>query len=284
MKEIPVRTKKKGKESTFQDVFGIKNHQKLANDKPLMHLLHRHDFYFILMLSKGSGQHQIDFVSYPVKNYSVFFIKPGQIHELKLDAGYEGYIINFEPEAFSNIDRQKIQLLNRVSNHNHYQFNDQQFPQLNHLAEEILSEYHAKNTGYDTVIKSYMNILFTTLLRNIDQTRPAAISPYNQERFEELQALIENHFTEHKTTSFYAEKMNLSDYQLNTITKQTVNKTCSKIAGERVILEAKRYLLSTSNQVNQIAFYLGYEDVSYFIRQFKKQTGHTPEAFRKNYK
>ncbi|HRW99910.1 MAG TPA: AraC family transcriptional regulator [Cyclobacteriaceae bacterium] len=51
-----------------------------------------------------------------------------------------------------------------------------------------------------------------------------------------------------------------------------------------MLLEAKRYLLATSNQVNQIAFQLGYEDVSYFIRFFKKLTGNTPEAFRKNFR
>jgi AraC family transcriptional activator of pobA len=51
-----------------------------------------------------------------------------------------------------------------------------------------------------------------------------------------------------------------------------------------VILEAKRCLLATSNQVNQTAYRLGYEDVSYFIRFFKKQTGYSPEAFRNSFR
>ncbi|NQX56713.1 helix-turn-helix domain-containing protein [Pedobacter panaciterrae] len=48
---------------------------------------------------------------------------------------------------------------------------------------------------------------------------------------------------------------------------------------EYIILEAKRQLLATSSQVSQIACYLGYEDISYFIRFFKKHTGTSPEAF-----
>ncbi|HEX8279287.1 MAG TPA: helix-turn-helix domain-containing protein [Segetibacter sp.] len=36
--------------------------------------------------------------------------------------------------------------------------------------------------------------------------------------------------------------------------------------------------------MNQIADHLGYEDVSYFIRFFKKHTGYSPEAFRYNYR
>ncbi len=74
--------------------------------------------------------------------------------------------------------------------------------------------------------------------------------------------------------------MNLSAYQLNEITKVAVGKTPSELINEQIILEAKRYLLATPNQVKDIADHLGYEDVSYFIRFFKKHTGHSPEAFR----
>ncbi|WP_409994868.1 helix-turn-helix domain-containing protein [Chitinophaga pinensis] len=49
-----------------------------------------------------------------------------------------------------------------------------------------------------------------------------------------------------------------------------------------MILEARRQLRATTEQINNIAFRLGYEDVSYFIRFFKKHTGYTPDAFRQN--
>ena len=84
--------------------------------------------------------------------------------------------------------------------------------------------------------------------------------------------------------SKYAEMLHLSNYQLNAITKTTLNKTASELINEYMILEAKRNLLATSNLVNQIADDLGHEDVSYFIRFFKKHTGYSPEAFRQNFK
>lgn len=49
------------------------------------------------------------------------------------------------------------------------------------------------------------------------------------------------------------------------------------------ILEAKKYLLTTQYQVKDIADLPGYEDVSYFIRFFKKHTGYSPGAFRQNF-
>jgi AraC family transcriptional regulator, transcriptional activator of pobA len=63
-----------------------------------------------------------------------------------------------------------------------------------------------------------------------------------------------------------------------------LGKTAADLIDDHILLESKRYLLASSNQVNQIAYRLGYDDVSYFIRFFKKHTGHTPEMFRQNFR
>ena len=104
------------------------------------------------------------------------------------------------------------------------------------------------------------------------------------ERFEELVRLVESNIATTKTVSRYADLLNLSSYQLNAITKASVGKTVSDLINEQIRLEAKRYLLATSNQIKDIAWDLGFEDVSYFIRFFKKHTGQSPETFRKNFK
>lgn len=107
---------------------------------------------------------------------------------------------------------------------------------------------------------------------------------YSQEILEEFLALLEQHGAEHKKVSEYAEMLSLSTYQLNAITKANLGKTCSDLINEHMLLEAKRYLLATSGQVKEIAYQLGFDDISYFIRFFKKHTGLTPEAFRQNFK
>ena len=109
-------------------------------------------------------------------------------------------------------------------------------------------------------------------------------TPYMQERIEELYELIANNISKHKQVAQYAKMLNLSLFQLNAITKASLGKTCSELINEQIILEAKRHLLATSSQVNQIAYHLGYEDASYFIRYFRKYTGYTPEAFRHHFK
>ena len=107
---------------------------------------------------------------------------------------------------------------------------------------------------------------------------------YAQARLEVLQDLLEKNIYAKKQVSDYAEMLNITPYQLNAITKALLQKTGSELINEHIILEAKRMLIGTGNQVNQVADMLGYDDPSYFIRFFKKQTGLTPEAFRQNYR
>jgi AraC-like DNA-binding protein len=51
-----------------------------------------------------------------------------------------------------------------------------------------------------------------------------------------------------------------------------------------MVIEAQRLLYYTENNVNEIAYQLGFEDHAYFSRLFKKITKETPLAFRKKFR
>lgn len=87
MKEISVR---QIKEPDFSEGFSIRNIDTLLSEKDLVQELHRHNFFFALFLEKGEGEHSIDFIGYPVGDYSVFFMRPGQVHQLTLKQGSKG--------------------------------------------------------------------------------------------------------------------------------------------------------------------------------------------------
>ena len=99
----------------------------------------------------------------------------------------------------------------------------------------------------------------------------------------ELEALIESNFMQHWTVSRYAEKLNTTSQQLNTITKSYLNKTVAELVQERMIAEAKRLLVYSSLTISEIAYQLNFNDNSYFNRFFKKAEKITPEQFRKRF-
>ncbi len=285
MKKIPVRQITTQNEPVVSGRFKIRSVADILNGKDLAQDLHRHDFFFILALQNGKGNHEIDFTAYEVQNNSIFILRPGQVHQLSLKASCTGFLAEFDTAFYHPKDKLANQRLIKAGNKNYCAFETERFKKLQDVLAYIFNEYSAKQNGYIEVIKANLDIFFIEFIRQSSNPNDVSKkgSTYSQERFEEFIDLTSTHITTHKQVSQYADMMSLSSYQLNSITKETVGKSASELINEQIVLEAKRNLLATPNQVKDIADHLGYEDISYFIRFFKKHTGFSPEAFRKNF-
>lgn len=286
MKSILIRHIKSSKESIFSESFNIRDLRDLFDGKDIIQELHKHDFYYILALNKGAGNHEIDFTTYEIVNHSVFFMRPDQVHQLTLKEGSTGYILQFKTDMYFPQNKETKDILRKASNKDFSQLDGNRFKRLLTILTYIFEEYTSKTEGYQAIIKANLGLFFLELFRHHQNTKNTTnnINQYYQERLEEFLDLIETNVSSHKHASQYATLLNLSAYRLNAITKITIGKTSTDLINEYTILEIKRWLLATSNQVKQIAYNLGFEDVSYFSRFFKKHTGYTPEVFRNNFK
>lgn len=287
MKSIPIRRIESTRnETSLVGRFTIRALRDIKRGSDLVQPLHKHDFFFILAIEKGRGMHEIDFVKYKVHNHSIFILRPGQVHQLELKAGCSGYLMEFDTAFYHPIDKASQERLTKACNKNSCTVDVKRFQKLLSVLSHIFDEYTAKQEGYPEIIKANLDIFFIEFIRQ-SQNRSGLSkrsNSYTQERYEIFLEILRNRITELKQVSQYAALLNLSVYQLNAITKAAVGKSASELINEQIMLEAKRYLLATSNQVKDIAYQLGYEDFSYFIRFFKKHTGYSPEAFRLNFK
>lgn len=285
MKTIPIRNLRTPQiEDNYIENFNILSIQSILDGKDMVQETHRHNFYFVLVLENGKGEHNVDFKQFSLNHNSIFVLRPGQLHSLTIKEGSKGYIINLQSDFFHIDNKTSNQLLKKASQNNCYEFNEKKFTKIMTVLDRIYEEFHIREEAFQKSIKANLEILFIELCRNKTTKEIDRTQLYEQERLEEFLQLIETQITKYKQVSEYAELLNLSSYQLNSITKKLLGKTSSKLISEQIILEAKRQLLATSGQVNQIALHLGYEDVSYFIRLFKKHTTFSPENFRKNFK
>lgn len=287
MKTIPIRQIAASyREQSYAGRFSIRDLRAVLNGKDLDHDLHKHDFYFILAVETGQGIHEIDFVRYEVHNNALFMLRPGQVHQLRLAAGCTGYLLEFDTSFYQPKNARAEQRWKKATGKNFCEVGESRFKKLLSYLSIIFTEYAAKQEGYEEAIKASFDLFLIEFARQ--SPNPKQVSPgtnhYTQERYEELLRLLEAKITTLKRVSQYAELLNLSVYQLNAITRASVGKTAAALINEQIILEAKRYLLATPNQIKDIAWHLGYEDTSYFIRFFKKHTGQTPDVFRKNFK
>ncbi len=287
MQTIPVR--QIVSEQPFQKTvgrFSIRNLQQLLNGQPLVHELHKHNFYFVLAVLEGSGIHEIDFIQYPVHSHSAFILRPGQVHRLELTSNSSGFLMEFDLSFYQPKNTITEHRWKKASSKNYCEVEAARFQKLHNYLAAIFEEYTLKQEGYAEAIKACLDLFFIEYTRQ--SRNPGTIaqteSSYKQERFEELTRLLETNINNMKAVSQYADLLNLSSYQLNSITKAAVGKTVSDLINDQILLEAKRHLLATAEQVKEIADRLGFEDPSYFIRFFRKHTGVSPEAFRKNFK
>lgn len=88
--------------------------------------------------------------------------------------------------------------------------------------------------------------------------------------------LVNIHFAKHHDTAFYAEALNITPNYLNKLVKSNLNISAYQFIQNRIISEAKTLLRLTRININELAFRLGFENTSYFIKCFKKSEGMTP--------
>ncbi|MCD6010766.1 MAG: helix-turn-helix protein [Flavipsychrobacter sp.] len=283
MNNIPVRQLRAvSNELERTASFSIRDVRELLGGKELVQPLHRHEFFYILVLKKGGGTHEIDFTPYNIPNNSVFFMRPGQVHQIRLSSSSTGYLMQFRSDFYYAHEQALNELLRKAGKLNFYQLKAGDMQRQLALLANIFEEFAKKQEGYWEVIKANMVLFFAELVRQSRKITPDKTNSYTRERLDQFLSLLETNISENKEVSYYAGLLNLSPYQLNAITRETLGKTSSEVINEHIVLEARRHVLGTSAQVKEIAYHLGFEDPSYFIRFFKRHTGYSPEALRLN--
>lgn len=260
----------------------FKNHLKAHSfiEKP-----HRHNFYLLVLFTKGSGNHEIDFTNYNIKPGSLFVLQPGQIHHWQLSEDIEGYIFFYSQEVyniyFANKKVEDYPFYQSVRNQPTIVFETEELLTVLPYFDLMIKESQSTHPKRQDKLLNLLDCIHIEISRKYLSDSIHMTHSYNY-KIQHFEQLLEQHFKIEKSPSFYAEKMNITLKHLNRICKDILNQTVTELISKRVILEAKRLLIDATKTINQVADNLGFDNYSYFIRLFKKQTGMTPREFRKN--
>lgn len=252
---------------------------------------HRHDFYAAVLFTRGQGVHEIDFQKYDVSQGSLFFLSPGQIHSWELSEDIDGYIFFCSQEFYEmhyvNQKLRNFPFFGSVSFPRKLQLDADELIKNKILFQELGREHHSQNLMKEGLILSLMSHIFINSARlfskEIDSLSSSASLSYFK-HYQDFENLIEQYFTTQKSISHYASLLGITPKHLNRIAQTVVQKTATDVITERVVLEAKRMLMYLDESLVEIAFRLGYEEYSYFVRVFRKSSGMTPTQFMRKYK
>jgi AraC-like DNA-binding protein len=85
-----------------------------------------------------------------------------------------------------------------------------------------------------------------------------------------------------RTASDFANQLNVHVNHLNRAVKEITGKTTSTLLAERLLQEAKILLKHSAWNVSDVAYSLGFNEVTHFNNFFKKQMNLSPTQFRKS--
>lgn len=258
---------------------------RLENRMSLLPYPHRHDFYHVVWVTRGSGWHIIDSERYEVKSNTLFFMSPGQVHDFQLSADTTGFTINFSAEFFS-LQLQNKNLLHEIPVYKlespiaAVYLDSDAAAALGSVVDEIASEYEAEEPGYQDVLRSYLAIFLAKASRFAQPPAGADGTERSLALARRFKGLLEQHYRTVAEPAEYARMLRVTERALAEATRRVLGATPNQLIRDRIILEAKRLLLHSEIPVSQIADQLAFEDPAYFSRCFKKHTGRSPVDYR----
>lgn len=92
--------------------------------------------------------------------------------------------------------------------------------------------------------------------------------------------LIELEFRQKHQVSEYTDELGISPNYLNVLAKKHLGLSALQLINSRILLEIKRQLLENEKTVSEIAFGVGFDELSYFSRFFRRMEGISPVEFR----
>lgn len=247
---------------------------------------HRHSFYELLWIKGGAGIHQIDFIDYQIGNNTFYFLSPGQIHNLANAIIDDAVVLIFD-EDFAHKLSDNINVLRSLD----LIFN--QFPvlnlstvgveQINHTIRILEIELNKNDSSKDIQFFA-LNLLLFQILYLSNQKGEAVDNPSKiwKKRYYDFLELIEANFAKEHSVAFYANQLNIHPKRLNEVSKTVTGENAQFLIQKRLVTEAKRLLFYSNSSIKEIAYQLGFEDVSYFSKWFQKNIGMRPSTFQES--
>ncbi|WP_138755040.1 helix-turn-helix domain-containing protein [Paenibacillus sinopodophylli] len=122
--------------------------------------------------------------------------------------------------------------------------------------------------------------LLTEALIFINQEQDkGAIPPEKHRRVDSMKQYISSHYRERVTKEELGDVIHTTPNYAASLFKAVTNQTISEYVHHQRMKTAVYMLTESQLMISEIADYLGYNDVSYFYRIFKRSTGRSPSDF-----
>lgn len=209
----------------------------------------------------------------------------GVQRRVTLDAGSRGIMLSIPDsmlgksvphDVMGSQIRQAIGLV-----HSFQQIEAASFQTILNQVELIDRELLDNRAGMETMLQNAVSSLMVELWRlsGADTIQPL---PLPKNLVHTFMSLLDVHLRDHWSVARYADHMGISRDRLTSVLRRATGEAPLALIHKKMTAEAKILLTSSSQQVAEIAFMLGFNDPAYFNRFFQRHVGMTPARFRRD--
>lgn len=249
---------------------------------------HRHNYYTVLIVNRAKGLHKIDFNTYELSKKQIFFVAPGQVHQVVENEKSIGFSITFSHQFLieSAIPLSFIENLNLFQNYGQsppLMPGKDQFDLIHDFANNIFNLFQGNEKMKILSIGAYLKLLLIEC-NNICSINPieSDIDTSGDNLLRSFKKAVDNDFNREHSTTYYANELFISPDHLNRTVKAKIGKTAKEYIQARIITEAKRLLYFSELSNKEIGYELGFNEPGNFSAFFKKHTKLSPSNFTKS--
>lgn len=249
----------------------------------------RRDYYKIMLVVGNSQVHYADKVI-EVKKQALSFSNPQIPYKWEhLDNVRSGAYCIFNQHFFHQFGNLNQYEVFQPNGTHIFELTDEQAAKVSAIYERIFEEI---NSDYMHKYDAIRNLVFE-LLHFAMKMQPSSTFDKQQVNASQRIAtmfleLLERQFPiddahpsiQLRSASDFANQLNVHVNHLNRAVKEVTQKTTSQLITERILQESKILLKQSKWNVSEIAFALGFTEVTHFNNFFKKHVQQSPVKFR----
>lgn len=265
-------------------LFSLRTHTRFVHFHP-----HTHDYVEMVYMCSGETRHKINGNEISLKAGELLFLSQNATQEI-FPAKEKDIAVNFIilPKFFDNsltlfggdsspLSEFLIGCLRSGDSYGGYlHFKVADILPIQNLIENLLWTllYDSENKRY--LDNATLSLLFSQLLSYTDRIS------YNDADDEDTVRLFRYIEENYKTATLTeaAELLSYDIYHLSRIIKKKTGKTFTELLQDKRLSRAAYLLKSTELKVDEISVSVGYENISYFHRIFKKHFAVSPHSYR----
>ncbi|MEI4485986.1 helix-turn-helix domain-containing protein [Frigidibacter sp. MR17.14] len=253
---------------------------------------HAHPDHAQVLFVKGAagettrGRIRLEESVLPIPAPGILVIPAGIVHQIDFAPATDGFVVTAALPYLTRAAEGDTRLAEAAALPAAYRIEGTgvSIPAVEDTFEWLHREFVWSAPGRRTsILAHFMRVLVILLRLRVTGSEAATAAPdRDYDLVVRYRALLEDHFRTRRTLGFYAGALAVTQARLNAACKARAGHTASELLYERILIEAKRYLVYTESSVAQVAHLTGFDDPAYFNRFFTQRVGISPGAFRKD--